>query len=250
MATTHAGGPGVLMAAWMILEMELAAQDSTQTVLLDEQDGDAFALEADQQRLEVAHEAGRQALRGLVEHHELRVAGQGARDGEHLLLAAGEAPAPLPPALAQDGEVLEDAVERPARVLAVAPRRKTEVLADVEMRKDLASFGHVAHPEPEDAVRRLAGDLAVLEAHGAGARRRQSHDRAQRRRLARAIAPEQHGDLARRHREGHVAQHVALAVEGVERVDREQHGQSRPPRYAFCTSGFARISAAVPSAIS
>ena len=30
MATTHAGGPGVLMAASMILEMELAAQDSTQ----------------------------------------------------------------------------------------------------------------------------------------------------------------------------------------------------------------------------
>jgi predicted thioesterase len=33
MATTHAGGPGVLMAAWMILEMELAAQDSTQRFL-------------------------------------------------------------------------------------------------------------------------------------------------------------------------------------------------------------------------
>ena len=33
MATTHAGGPGVLMAAWMILEMELAAQDSTQALL-------------------------------------------------------------------------------------------------------------------------------------------------------------------------------------------------------------------------
>jgi predicted thioesterase len=35
MATTHAGGPGVLMAAWMILEMELAAQDSTQPLLPD-----------------------------------------------------------------------------------------------------------------------------------------------------------------------------------------------------------------------
>jgi fluoroacetyl-CoA thioesterase len=35
MATTHAGGPGVLMAAWMILEMELAAQDSTQRFLPD-----------------------------------------------------------------------------------------------------------------------------------------------------------------------------------------------------------------------
>lgn len=33
MATTHAGGDGVLMAIWMILEMELAAQDSTQPLL-------------------------------------------------------------------------------------------------------------------------------------------------------------------------------------------------------------------------
>ena len=30
MATTHTGDDGVLMAIWMILEMELAAQDSTQ----------------------------------------------------------------------------------------------------------------------------------------------------------------------------------------------------------------------------
>jgi len=36
MATTHAGGAGVLMAAWMILEMELAAQDSTQPFLPDD----------------------------------------------------------------------------------------------------------------------------------------------------------------------------------------------------------------------
>jgi len=36
MATTHAGGTGVLMAAWMILEMELAAQDSTQPLLPDD----------------------------------------------------------------------------------------------------------------------------------------------------------------------------------------------------------------------
>jgi predicted thioesterase len=36
MATTHAGGPGVLMAAWMILEMELAAEDSTQPFLPDD----------------------------------------------------------------------------------------------------------------------------------------------------------------------------------------------------------------------
>jgi fluoroacetyl-CoA thioesterase len=33
MATTHAGGEGVLMAIWMILEMEMAAQDSTEPLL-------------------------------------------------------------------------------------------------------------------------------------------------------------------------------------------------------------------------
>ena len=33
MATTHVGGDGALMAIWMILEMELAAQDSTQPFL-------------------------------------------------------------------------------------------------------------------------------------------------------------------------------------------------------------------------
>jgi predicted thioesterase len=33
MATTHAGGDGVLMAIWMILEMELAAQESTRPFL-------------------------------------------------------------------------------------------------------------------------------------------------------------------------------------------------------------------------
>src|SRR3989454_8658130 len=109
------------------------------------------------------------------------------------------------------------------RSLANAPRRKTQVLADIQVWKDLTAFGHVPHPEPEDAMRRLAGDVSVLEAHGARARRRQAHDRAQRRRLARPVAPEQHRDLARRHRERDVAQHVALAVEGVERVDGEQH---------------------------
>jgi predicted thioesterase len=36
MATTHAGGNGVLMAVGMILEMELAAQDATQPLLPDD----------------------------------------------------------------------------------------------------------------------------------------------------------------------------------------------------------------------
>src|SRR2546426_8615027 len=44
------------------------------------------------------------------------------------------------------------------RSLANAPRRKTQVLADIQVWKDLTAFGHVPHPEPEDAMRRLPGD--------------------------------------------------------------------------------------------
>src|SRR5262245_50164793 len=124
-----------------------------------------------------------------------------ARDGEHLLLAAGETAAALAPALSQHRKVFEDPLERPARAVGDRPRRQTQVLADVQMRKDLTPLGDVADAEPEDAMRRLPGDLAVLEAHGAGARWREPHDRPQGRRLARAVASEQHGDLTRRHGE-------------------------------------------------
>ena len=87
-------------------------------VLLHEQDRHALALETDQQRLQLVDQAGRQALRRLVEHEQLGIAGERAGDGQHLLLATGQAAAPLPPALAQDGEVLEDPLERPARPAA------------------------------------------------------------------------------------------------------------------------------------
>src|SRR5207237_6950555 len=97
----------------------------------------------------------------------IRVAGQRACDGEHLLLAAGETAPALMPALAQHGKVLEDARERPARVRAVGPRGQAQVLADVEMRKDLPPLGYVAHAQPKYAMRRIAGDVAIPEAHDA-----------------------------------------------------------------------------------
>src|SRR6185369_13571689 len=158
----------------------------------------AFALEADHQRLELADEPGGQTLRRLVEHEQLWIAGERAGDGQHLLLAAGQAAAALPPALAQDGEVLEDPLERPARAVAGGTRGQAQILADVEVGKDLTSLGDVADPESEHAMRRLAGDVLALEAHAAGPGRREPHDRPQRRRLAGAVASEEHGDLARR----------------------------------------------------
>jgi hypothetical protein len=124
---------------------------------------------------------------------------------------------------------------RPRRALGEA-----EILADLEMGEDLAALGDVSDSRVEDLVRCVSGDVAVLETHRAFAGRRQAHDRAQGRRLARAVATEQHGDLARGDGEGDVAQHVALAVKGLEGLDGEQR-HSAPPRYASWTSALARI---------
>src|SRR4030095_4275367 len=81
--------------------------------LLGEEDGQALLLEARDLLLQVVHHEGREALRGLVEEEELRIAHESARDGEHLLLSAGEI-APLPvDQLAQLGKEIEHALEGP-----------------------------------------------------------------------------------------------------------------------------------------
>ena len=65
-------------------------------ILLDEQDAEPFALQAHQHAADLAHDDRRQTLGGLVEEEELRIGHQGARHGQHLLLAARErAPALL-----------------------------------------------------------------------------------------------------------------------------------------------------------
>src|SRR5262249_42753804 len=127
--------------------------------------------------------------------------------------------------------------------------RQTQVLAHVQMRKDLAPLRDVADAHAEHDVRRPARDVLPVEAHRAASGRRQSHDRSQRRGLAGPVPAEQAGDLSVLYVEGDTAEHLTLAVERLDRGDFEQR-HVMPPRYAFCTSGFARISAGLPSAIS
>jgi hypothetical protein len=106
----------------------IADRERHPRVLLHEQDRHALALEPHHQRLQLPHEARRESLGRLVQHEELRVAGERARDGEHLLLAAREAPALLPPPRAQDGEVLEDPLERPARAVTARALGEAQIL--------------------------------------------------------------------------------------------------------------------------
>src|SRR5437763_17192755 len=93
------------------------------------------------------------------------------------------------------------------------------------------------------------GDVAALVAHRAFARRRESGDRAQRRRLAGAVAAEKRHHLALGDAEREPMQDVAEAIERIDRVELEDHAAT-PPRYARRTSGLRWLSAGVPSAIS
>ena len=107
-----------------------------------------------------------------------------------------------------------------------------EVLVDAQVGEDLTPFGHERDAGAGDAVRRPARDLATGEGDAAGARRQQSHHRANERRLAHAVATEHADDLAWRDREIDAEQHLRPAVAGVDRAHLEQrrrhHALSSP----------------------
>ena len=60
-------------------------------VLLDDEHGDLAVLdETNQDVVDLRHDHGRQALGRLVHQQQTRIEQEGTRDGQHLLLSAGE----------------------------------------------------------------------------------------------------------------------------------------------------------------
>src|ERR1700722_13776723 len=76
-----------------------------------------------------------------------------------------------------------------------------------------------------DHVGGKLGQLAVLEAHRAGAVLDDAHDRLERRGFADAVAAEQRHHLAGLHVEGRAVKHVGLAVPGFEIVDGKERAR-------------------------
>src|SRR5213592_1272715 len=120
-----------------------------------------------------------------------------ARDGQNLLLAAGERAARLLLALGEHGEVAVHALEVLRDTAAPAPRvgAQAQVLLDGEVHERAAPLGRVADAEPHQVFRRAPVDALPREADLA---RRADHaaHRAQRRRLARAVGAQNRGDAA------------------------------------------------------
>ena len=99
-----------------------------------------------------------------------------------------------------------------------------EVLPHREARKDAAPFRHQAEPELGDAERGQPAQLSALERDASAVRRRHPHDRADGRGLAHAVAPEQRHHLAAAHLEVDPEQDLALAVAGLEPLNRQHRG--------------------------
>ncbi len=102
-----------------------------------------------------------------------------------------------------------------------------QVFVHREVPEDLASLGHITHAQARNAVRRGAGHVLAEEFDLALARRRQPHDRAHRRGLARAIAAQQRDEFAFAHGHRHAFENMAFVVVGMNVVEFENGGHKR-----------------------
>ena len=101
--------------------------------------------------------------------------------------------------------------------------RHLQILFDTKVGKYPSPLGHIADAERRDAIGRPIGCRMAENAHRAVARMRETHQAAQRRRLAGAIAAEQRDDLAFAHVEADAMQDMALAVKGVQALGLQCH---------------------------
>src|SRR5439155_22624453 len=94
------------------------------------------------------------------------------------------------------------------------PRRLSdqEVFFDAERWKQPAPFRDERDPRANPGVRRQRGNVPAVERDGPGGRLVQTDDRAQQRRLARAVGADDGEGLARRHRETDLAQRLEVSM--------------------------------------
>src|SRR5262245_3745837 len=155
-------------------------------VLLDEKHGDPALADAANDIEIFLHQARRQPKRGLIDQQQLWCAHQAAADRDHRLLSAGHRSGKLPAPLGQARENLQDLgkARRGDLVRALLVAADPKVFLHRELGKNLAPLGNAGNAGCDDPVRRQVCDVGAVEHDAAGARRRQSEDRAYQGRLA------------------------------------------------------------------
>src|SRR5215510_3318716 len=140
------GGGGVMAHGALLHDVDASGGVERQRdVLLDQQDGDAVAVERVDDLLDLRDHPRHQPLGRLVEQDDLGLEHHRPGDREHLLLAARQGAAGLVAALLQDRKVGVDLVEQ--RVAAGRRHARTvepgpEILEHREQTKDPALLRH------------------------------------------------------------------------------------------------------------
>ena len=154
-----------------------------------------------QDREQLVDHDRREADRGLVDQHQLRLEQQRAGDLQHLLLAAGERRGlRARPCGAAPGS-------GPSR-RQCAPRGRSrgrrhhgaelEIVPHRQLGEDVAALRHVGDAAPDQRARRQVGDVGAVEADAARARRQHAEHGLEHGRLAGAVRADHRGDGAAR----------------------------------------------------
>jgi hypothetical protein len=177
------------------------------------------------------HERG-EAERQLVDHHHLRLGQQRPADDQHLLLAAGQAPGDLRPALGQPGEYGEDRLRPslevpPGATLRVGPHE--EVLLDRHPGEDLAALRHEGDAPPNHLLGGRGERFAVEE--DLTSPRQHAGNGVERGRLPRSVGSDHGHDLAGAHGDVDAAEDSDGAVAGGEAAHLKHGRRSFPDRH-------------------
>ena len=210
-------------------------------VLLDHDQRQALRHDRRQPRVDVAHHDRRQSEADLVAQQQARVRHQRARDGAHLLLAAGQRRRGQVPPLGQHRKQVVDALQRP-RAGAARLAADQQVLLDRQRGKQSPAFRHQCDAAAEHLESWLCSDRRAVEQDVAAARRHHAGDGFQQRALAGAVGADHRHHLAGVDRERDAEQRLEVAVKGVdgahleERIRHRRRSPCRSPPPAGCGS--------------
>src|SRR6266545_467265 len=225
-------GGGAVESVLAEVEHEDAVGDGKNRldVLLDDEEGEAVAVQGLERRVDVVDEARGQRRRRLVQEEEAGVGDEGARDGEEPLLAPGETARELAAPVAEHGKASVDLVDG----LALGGARdrvaaEHEIVLHRHLREEPSRLGQVADPATHDLVGPAPRDVAAVEDDAARGGREIAERRLEQGGLARAVGPDDAHDRPVGDLERGRLDDLELAVAGANRLKLEHGGLRAPP---------------------
>ncbi len=165
----------------------------------------------------------RKTFRRFVEDQKARIGHQGATDGEHLLLAAGQQIGHAAGALGKPRKQRADFVVGPRVTRAAAiGSGGDQIFPRRQIGEHLASFGNKPDAELGDAIGRQRANFLTAKSDRTCGRRREPHDRAHGRGLAHAVAAHKRDHFTVAERERETEEHPAQTVTGLDPGQFEQ----------------------------